>query len=128
MVPGFVGKKEYEERFSQGNHDASLSPVVLLVCTLDRTWRRVRASAFLPTTQEGSGLCCQRSLWFFCLLGMEEEEGMTKTGAIFLLSIEGVGTEGGELMKQEDVYSGDDVQTHECEVGEGTWAGGCEET
>ena len=78
-------------------------------------------------TQEGSGLCCQRSLWFFCLLGMEEEEGMTKTGAIFLLSIECVGTEG-ELTEQEDVYSGDDVQTHECEVGEGTWAGGCEET
>ena len=38
-----------EERFSQGNHDASLSPVVLRVCTLDRTWRRERASAFLPT-------------------------------------------------------------------------------
>ena len=52
---------------------------------------------------------------------------MTKTGAIFLLSIGCVGTEG-ELTEQEDVYSGDDVQTHECEVGEGTWAGGCEET
>ena len=52
---------------------------------------------------------------------------MTKTGAIFLPSIECVGTEG-ELTEQEDVYSGDDVQTHECEVGEGTWAGGCEET
>ena len=48
MVPGFVGKKEVS--ILARNHDASLSPVVLRVCTLDRTWRRERASAFLPTT------------------------------------------------------------------------------